>query len=62
MDKLKAIRLSRGLSQWAVAKLVGKSQATVQVWEAGYREPSAEDMEALAHALGVELMDLADTA
>jgi len=55
---IRKLRKKIGLSQWALAKLVGKSQATIQVWEAGYREPSDEDKVALAQAVGVEVDEL----
>lgn len=52
---LQAIRLSHGLSQEELAKLVGVRQVTISSWERGYREPNFEACEKLADALNVPL-------
>lgn len=36
-DRFKCRRQATGLSQWAFAKLIGKSERGVQRWEAGDR-------------------------
>lgn len=42
------LRQQRDLSQWEVAQALGVSQATIAVWERGYREPSPGQIQQLA--------------
>ena len=58
MEQIKRIRKQYALSQEAFAELCGVSARTVQRWEAGQSGPTAENMERLATALGVQLSDL----
>ena len=48
-SRLRALRLSRGLSQSALAAAVGVSTRTVKYWEHGQRTPNATSLLALAH-------------
>lgn len=55
---LKAIRLSRGLSQKDLAEMAGVQQATVSKVENGYDGVTLRTLNALANALRVDVMDL----
>ena len=48
-SRLRTLRLSRGLSQSALAAAVGVSTRTVKYWEHGQRTPNAASLLALAH-------------
>ena len=48
-SRLRTLRLSRGLSQSALAAAVGVSSRTVKYWEHGQRTPNATSLLALAH-------------
>ena len=48
-NRLRALRLSRGISQSALAAAVGVSTRTVKYWEHGQRTPNATSLLALAH-------------
>jgi transcriptional regulator with XRE-family HTH domain len=50
---LRRRRLSRGLTQMHVAKLVGRSVAQVSLWEAGRHVPCAAILAVLERTLGV---------
>jgi DNA-binding transcriptional regulator YiaG len=50
---LRRRRISRGLTQSHVAKLVGRSVAQVSLWEAGRHVPAAAILAALERTLGV---------
>ena len=41
-ENLKSLRKSKGLSQSALAKMLGVDQRTVSAWENGICEPSLE--------------------
>lgn len=55
---MKRYRKAQDIRQEELAETIGVSQATVQRWENGKREPSHADLEALAKALGVHVADL----
>ena len=55
--RLKEMRTEAGLTQMALAKMVGLSQKAVSSWEKDQREPSLANAVALAQALGVEITD-----
>ena len=40
-EKIKELRIERGLSQTALAKIVGVSQKAVDYWERSVNEPKA---------------------
>ena len=52
-NRLQVLRLSRGLSQSALAAAVGVSTRTVKYWEHGQRTPKAASLLALAHYFDV---------
>lgn len=51
--RLKELRESKGLSQYAFAKKIGVAQSTVGGWEAGKREPNFEMVQKIADYFGV---------
>ena len=60
-EKLRKIRLKRGLSQGDLAKAVGTSLRTIQNYESGSRVPKSMDTYAkLAEALGILEDELRD--
>lgn len=59
-DKIRALRLQRGLSQRDLAALMNVAQATVHKWETGKAEPPISTLERLATVLEVTLMDFLD--
>lgn len=52
-SRLRTLRLSRGISQSALAAAVGVSIRTVKYWEHGQRTPKATSLLALAHYFDV---------
>lgn len=56
--RLKEARTRVGLTQAAVAKLLGTTQQTYQRWEQGNSEPSIEQLQELARVLGTTPMML----
>jgi transcriptional regulator with XRE-family HTH domain len=51
--RLRETRISKGLTQQALAKLVGaKGKSTVANWESGLSFPAVQDLIVLASALG----------
>lgn len=47
----------QGLSQEALAKLVGVATNTISRWETGTYQPTLDDLEQLARALSVSILD-----
>ena len=52
-NRLQVLRLSRGISQSALAAAVGVSTRAVKYWEHGKRTPHAASLLALAHCFDV---------
>lgn len=52
-NRLQVLRLSRGISQSALAAAVGVSTRAVKYWEHGQRTPNAASLLALAHYFDV---------
>lgn len=52
-NRLRTLRLSRGISQSALAAAVGVSTRAVKYWEHGQRTPNATSLLALAHYFDV---------
>ena len=50
---LKSMRLSRGLTQEALAEAIGVSKSTISMYERGNREPDFETLEQLAKVFDV---------
>lgn len=56
LDELRAERLRRGLSQRAVARLIGRSTyQTVYQWESGLNNPTLANLRAWADVLGYDV-------
>lgn len=51
-DRLKSARLGRGLTQTALAELIGRSTASLSKWESGAQKPETEAVQALSRELG----------
>jgi len=60
--RIKQLRRERGLSQAALARMVGVSQSTIGMWESGRNMPEFANLEKLARSLGVSLGQLTDDA
>lgn len=56
--KIKFFRRLAGISQWELAAAIGKSQAHISQIERAQTTPSAEDLDRIADALGVEVRAL----
>lgn len=52
-SRLRTLRLSRGISQSALAAAVGVSTRAVKYWEHGQRTPNSASLLALAHYFDV---------
>jgi transcriptional regulator with XRE-family HTH domain len=50
---IQKLRKDRGLTQAALGKKIGLSEAAVQAWEAGRNQPGLAELQALSQALGV---------
>jgi transcriptional regulator with XRE-family HTH domain len=57
-EEVKRLRQTKGWTQEQLAVYAGSSQPTVNLLEAGKRNPSAATLEKLARALEVEVVDL----
>ena len=57
-NRLQVLRLSRGISQSALAAAVGVSTRTVKYWEHGQRTPNTASLLALAQYFDVPLESL----
>ena len=51
-NKIKALRLARGLSQKALADALGISDRAISKWEKGISQPSARNLIAMAKMMG----------
>lgn len=54
-EKIKAVRLQKGVSQAALARCLGVSTAMICQYEVGKRKPKVETLSKIAGALGVDL-------
>lgn len=54
-ERLKEIRLEKGLTQTQLAQKTNMSQAGIAKWETGHRTPSVEGLIALAKFFGVSI-------
>ena len=52
-EKIKELRLEKGLSQMQLGKLIGVSQKAVDYWERSVNEPKASYIIALVKVFGV---------
>ena len=60
--KLQAVRESKGITKYALAKLSGVSKQALSNLESGVREPTWDTVQKLALALGVDCTAFADQA
>lgn len=60
-EKLKTMRLSRGMTQADVAERAGVSRSTYSYWESGRNIPTLENVEALADAFNVPISTFWET-
>ena len=58
-ERLRRLRLERGLTQAVLAQLVGRSQRWLMDVEHGVVDPRMSDAARLARVLGVDLADIA---
>ena len=58
--RVREIRKARGLSQEAVAELIGRSVDAISLLERGKIVPGLDTLDALSKGLGVPLRDLLD--
>lgn len=56
--QIKRIRMSRGLTQAQLGKLVGKAESTVRTWELDRAQPSPETLAKVADVLNVTFATL----
>jgi transcriptional regulator with XRE-family HTH domain len=56
-QKIKALRIQRGISQKELAGTIGVSYQTVSRWESGKAQPSDEYISSMAVALNAEIDD-----
>ena len=59
-QKIRHIRLSKGLTQSQLGKLIGCSRATIARWELGTRDISMRWLKRLSFALKVSISELID--
>lgn len=57
--RIAILRKSRGLSQKALAVMIGRHCTALSRWERGLVLPRADDLQRLSEVLGVSLEDLA---
>jgi len=60
LSRLADFRKRKGLTQEALANLIYVKQPTLQRWETGKREPTLDQVVALARHLDIEVSDLLD--
>ena len=53
--RIRTMRLSRGLNQIDLAKMVGVSRSTITMWETDQRRPGFDMFDALADAFNVPI-------
>lgn len=59
-EKIRDLRVSRGMTQEALAKKIGVCRRTVLSWERGVRTPRFDVAVRLAEALGVSANELTE--
>jgi len=52
-EKIKELRMEKGLSQMQLAKCIGVSQKAVDYWERNVNEPKASYIIALVHTFDI---------
>lgn len=59
-EKIKELRLEKGLSQMQLGKMIGASQKAVDYWERSVNEPKASYIIALVNVFGVTFDEFFD--
>ena len=59
-EKIKELRIEKGLSQMQLGKLIGVSQKSVDYWERSVNEPKASYIIALVKTFGVSFDEFFD--
>lgn len=59
-QRIRTMRLSRGMTQADLAKAIDQSQSSITMYETGRREPDFETLEALADVFNVPLASFVD--
>ena len=59
-QRIKTMRLSRGMTQADLAKAISQSQSSITMYETGRREPDFETLEAFADVFNVPLVSFVD--
>ena len=59
-QRIKTMRLSRGMTQADLAKAIDQSQSSITMYETGRREPDFETLEAFADVFNVPLASFVD--
>ena len=57
-EKLKELRLDRGVGQVALANALGVSKGIISLWENGLREPTLSNLIALSNYFQISIDDL----
>ena len=60
MNRLRQVRLSRGMNQQELAEALHASQAAISGWETGKYDPGMKNWKAIADLFGVPVEDLID--
>lgn len=55
-ERIKTMRMSRGITQQQLADMIGQSRTSVAMYETGKREPDFETLEALADTFNVPMV------
>lgn len=57
---LRELRLSKNIKQTDLARVIGKTSALVSLWEKGECSPRSKDLQKIADALGVTVVELVE--
>ena len=57
-ERLKELRIEKGLSQQKLGEIFGFCNQTISFWESGSREPDLDTLVGIAHYFEVEFGDL----
>lgn len=60
-EKIKKIRLKKGITQKQLAELLNTSQQNLAQYESGKRKPKIETLRKIAHALNVPVTELVES-
>lgn len=58
MNKIKSVRLNRGMTQKELADAIGVTQKDVSRWETGVYNPKVDKLLRIAEALSCDIKDL----